>query len=89
MFFLEGVSFKKKYQRIYINTRYNKLSKLVVTTQSVEYIVRDNNIEKIISVFVIINNFIYFFVSNFNCLNSFFKLIRIIEINIINNDSVK
>ena len=89
MFFLDGISFNTKYQRIYINTKYNKLSKLVVTTQSVEYIVSESKIEITTIVFVIIRSFAYFFVINFICMNSHLKPINTIEYNKMNNDSVK
>ena len=87
-FFL-GISFNIKYHKIYIKTKYNKLSKLVRTTHKVEYIVNANNIDTITIEFVNINNFIYFFVSNFTSLNSFFININVNEKNNINIVSVK
>jgi len=89
IFFLLGISFNIKYQRIYIKIKYNKLSKLVVIIHRFDNNIRDNNIEKITIVLVVISNKKYLFVNNEICLNSFFTNNKIIEIKITKIDSVK
>ena len=87
--FFVGISFNIKYHKIYIKPRYNRLKRLVSTTQRDEYMVSDNRIDITTIEFVNNNNLIYFFVNNFISENSFFIVINIKDIITTNIVSVK
>jgi hypothetical protein len=87
--FFSGISFSIKYPNIYTNTKYNKLIKLVATTQSVVYIVNAKIIETIPILLAVNNNPEYFLVNNLNCQNSRLDIIIINDNTIIMIDSTK
>lgn len=86
--FFAGISFKIRNPKIYTNTRYKRLIRLVATTQSEEYIVRDNIIPITPTVFAVTSKHVYFFVNFLNSENSDFESIMITARAMIINDSV-